>query len=70
MKLYLFLFRRWFDHLVGGLVCWRTGRHVELWESGVTAWRCVNTDPDAPSNGYWERTYCIRCGVTLKEGTP
>jgi len=27
----------------------------------------LNPDPDAPSNVYWERTYCARCGATLKE---
>ena len=72
MKLYWHLLRRYFAHLSGAVVCWQTGRHVEMWEAGLgppsfgAPW---GEDPP-PQAVYRERTYCIRCGVVLKEGTP
>jgi len=72
MKLWWYLLHGWVGHAAGSIVCWWRNDHVVIYETGVLPWvgapLGVNNDADASS--YWERTYCIRCGVALKEGSP
>lgn len=75
MRLWLHLLRVSVGLAAGSVVCWWKNDHVVIYETGVfpgMTWGGrpfgVNNDPDASS--YWERMYCIRCGVTLKEGMP
>ena len=78
MKLWWYLFHGWLGSAAGSVVCWWKGDHVEVLSVGfLSPWGArfeetahgfsLNPDPDAPSNVYWERTYCARCGVTLKD---
>jgi hypothetical protein len=79
MKLWWHLLHGWAGQAAGAVVCWWRNDHVVMWQAGMlptTTWGgftfddfSLNNDPDDPSNLYWERTYCTRCGVTLKEET-
>ena len=76
MKLWWHLLHGWLGHAAGAVVCWWRREHVEVHETGTlpgTTWGGMhfdlNIDPDSSSN-YWDRTYCIRCGATLREETP
>jgi hypothetical protein len=60
MRIWLYLLRTWVDHAAGSVVCWWKNDHEVIYETGVLAWRFAE-------DSYWERTYCIRCGVTLRE---
>jgi hypothetical protein len=80
MRIWWHLFRGFVGLAAGSVVCWWKDDHVVSWQAGIlprTAWGGVpfdgfslNSDPGSSSNRYWERTYCIRCGATLKEETP
>jgi hypothetical protein len=81
VRLWWYLFRGWAALAAGSVVCWWKDGHAASWQAGVLpaiTWggvslprdTALNPDPAPPSNLYWERTYCTRCGVTLKEGTP
>ncbi len=71
MKFRWLLLRGWVSYAAGAVVCWWRRGHVESWEAGVLpSGFTLNNDPDSSSNRYWERTYCIRCGATLREETP
>ncbi len=75
MKLWWYLLCGWAGNAAGAVVCWWQNDHVPMWQAGVlpaTTWGgfdfgALNKDPDDPSNAYWERTYCARCGATMKE---
>lgn len=80
MKLWWHLLCGWAGNAAGAVVCWWRNDHVVSWQAGMlptTTWGgfafddiSLNADPDLPSNLYWERTYCTRCGMTLREDEP
>lgn len=63
MKLWWHLLHGWLGHAAGSVVCRWKNDHVESHETGVVG---GVFEPYA-ARVYWERTYCTRCGVTLKE---
>jgi len=74
MRLWWYLLHDWVGLAAGSVVCWWKNDHMVSWQVGVlpaTTWGgfTLNDDSDPSSNLYWERTYCIRCGVTLKDET-